>query len=165
MAESKFSKFIQQRTIALRQVVDNTWTQFPVFKRLSFIEFENPGFLIGAKLMTSHNATPGANNIFHTLPTGFILAKSNEDLLSLPPGGNATGFAGSRILIPHLDYPGGNGNQDLHADSRLTTVAYETGDKRIPFMANDRVGVYACSNADAGSVHLSFILTAYFVRE
>jgi len=165
MAAQNFSKFIQQRTIAFRQAVDNTWPQFPLFQRLSFIEFENPGFLIGAKLMTAHNASPGANNIFHDLPTGYILAKSNEDAISLPAGGNVTDFAGSRILIPHLDYPGGNGNQDLHSDSRLTTVAYETGDKRIPFMANDRMGVYACANADAGQVFLSFILTAYFVRE
>lgn len=165
MAAQNFSKFIQQRTIAVRQAVNSTWPQFPQYKRLSFIEFENPGFLIGAKLMTAHNADPGGNNVFHDMPVGYILAKSNEDFLSIPFGGNVTDFAGSRILIPHLDYPGSNDAKDLHSDSRLTTVAYETGDKRIPFMANDRLGVYACANADAGQIFLSFILTAYFVRE
>jgi hypothetical protein len=140
---------------------------FPTYLLSSFIDFETDGFLVGIHFMISHNSASGSYNNSPDLPNGAIVAKVSGDQLSLPAGGTTTDFSGAQVLISHLSLPNGTTSAtNLNSDSRQTTIAYDADSKRIPIKSNDRLGVYLCSNADAGeqATNFCYTLTAYFVR-
>lgn len=161
-----FDKFIQTRVIAQQGVRTNVnQTLFPTYQLLSYISFETDGYLIGAQMMTTHNAaSAGANNVLHDAPVGFLLAKVSGPELSIPQGGFVSNFSAAQILISHLEFPSSVGNQDLHAGSRQTIVAYDAESKRIPVKSNEQLGVYGCFNADNSDINFAYTLIAYFVR-
>ena len=161
-----FDKFIQTRVIAQQGSRTNaTQTLFPTYGLLSFISFETDGYLIGAQMMTSHNsAGAAANNVLPDFPVGFILAKVSGPTLTLPEGGLTNNFSAAQVLISHLEFPSSVGNQDLHAGSRQTIVAYDAESKRIPVKSNEQLGVYGCFNADNEPANFAYTLIAYFVR-
>lgn len=161
-----FDKFIQTRVIAEQgaQTV-GTQTLFPTYQLLSFISFETDGYLIGAQMMSTHNAAgAGANNVLYNSPVGFLLAKVSGPQLTLPQGGSTNNFSAAQVLISHLEFPSSVGNQDLHAGSRQTIVAYDAESKRIPIKSNEQLGIYGCFNADNADINYAYTLIAYFVR-
>jgi hypothetical protein len=161
-----FDKFIQTRVIA-EQGARSAVSQkiFPEYGLLSFISFETDGYLIGAQMMSTHNATgAGANNVLHNFPVGFLLAKVSGPALSIPSGGIINNFSAAQILISHLQFPSSVNNQDLHAGSRQTIVAYDAESKRIPIKSNEQLGVYGCFNADNADINFAYTFVAYFVR-
>lgn len=161
-----FDKFIQTRVIA-QQSSRSAATQktFPEYELLSFISFETDGYLIGAQMMTTHNATAtGAAAINSNEPVGFLLAKTSGSALSLPAGGNTNNFSAAQVLISHLEFPSSTGSSSLESGSRQTIVAYDAESKRIPVKSNEQLGVYGCFNASASDINFAYTLIAYFVR-
>ena len=161
-----FDKFIQTRVIA-QQGTRSFVTQsvFPAYGLLSFISFETDGYLLGAQMMTSHNAgNINAGAINPTLPVGFILAKTSGPALSLPEGGVTNNFSAAQVLISHLEFPSSDGSSSLEGGARQTIVAYDAESKRIPVKSNEQLGVYGCFNAGAEDCNFAYTLIAYFVR-
>lgn len=161
-----FDKFIQTRVIAEQGLRSNAnQTLFPTYELLSYVSFETDGYLIGAQMMSTHNASgAAANNVLHGFPVGFIMAKVSGPQLTIPQGGSSSNFSAAQILVSHLEFPSSVGNQDLHAGSRQTIVAYDAESKRIPIKSNEQLGVYGCFNADTKNINYAYTLTLYFVR-
>jgi len=161
-----FDKFIQTRVIAQTgSRTSVTQSVFPAYGLLSFISFETDGYLLGAQMMTTHNAAAaGAGAIDPTKPVGFILAKTSGPALSLPEGGVTNNFSAAQVLISHLEFPSSDGTSSLEGGARQTIVAYDAESKRIPVKSNEQLGVYGCFNAAAQNSNFAFTLIAYFVR-
>lgn len=161
-----FDKFIQTRVIAQTGSRTNAnQSTFPTYELLSFISFETDSYLLGAQMMTTHNASGvGAAALDPNLPVGFIVAKTSGPTLTLPQGGATNNFSAAQVLISHLEFPSSSGATSLEDGARQTIVAYDAESKRIPVKSNEQLGVYGCFNADVQGVNFAFTLIAYFVR-